>query len=544
MEQEHLWWQTGIIYHIYPRSFYDSNGDGIGDLQGILQKLEYLQWLGVTAVWISPVYPSPMADFGYDISDYTAIHPLFGTMEDFDRLVAAAHQLNLRVIIDLVPNHTSDQHPWFLESRQSKDSSKRDWYIWHDATPEGKAPNNWRGAFGGSGWEWDKATGQYYFHSFLKEQPDLNWRNPDVERAFFEVMQFWLGKGVDGFRMDVLWHLIKDKHLRDNPLNPNWRPYMGDYDELLPVYSTDQPEVHVIVRKMRRLMDAYPDRLMIGEIYLPVNKLVAYYGTPDERGAHLPYNFQLIFANWNAETIAAVINEYEGALSDKDWPNWVMGNHDQPRMASRLDKGQVRIAAMLLLTLRGTPTIYYGDEIGMTDVPIRADKIQDPQGRNMPEKNLGRDPARTPMQWTADTNAGFTSGTPWLEISRDYKQVNIEAERQDQNSLLHLYRRLIALRQREPSLMYGRYIPVYSDHQVMAYLRSHNDDTDCFLVVLNISHRTCRFHLPPYAAGGVIEAATYNELEQTQVKDTLELYGDEGIIIRIRKAADEARNDV
>ncbi|RYZ49212.1 MAG: alpha-amylase, partial [Sphingobacteriales bacterium] len=274
---DRLWWQSGVFYQIYPRSFHDSNGDGIGDLKGICSRLDYLRWLGVTAIWVSPFYPSPMKDFGYDVADYTGIDPLFGTMDDFDALLAAVHERGLKLILDFVPNHTSDQHPWFLESRSSRDNPKRDWYIWKDPAEDGGPPNNWLAMFGGTAWEWDEATGQYYYHAFLKEQPDLNWRNPQVIQAMLEAMDFWLRKGVDGFRVDVMWHMIKDAAFRDNPANPDYQPWQATYEQLFPVYSTDQPEVHEVVRAMRALLDSHQDRMMIGEIYLPVHKLVTYY---------------------------------------------------------------------------------------------------------------------------------------------------------------------------------------------------------------------------------------------------------------------------
>lgn len=286
-EKEYLWWQKDILYQIYPRSFKDSDGDGIGDLPGILEKLDYLKDLGIKGVWISPFYPSPMADFGYDVSDYTGIHPMFGTMEDFDRLLAEVHERGLKLILDFVPNHSSDQHPWFQESKSSKDNPKRDWYIWKDPGPNGGPPNNWGAAFGGSGWEYDTVSGQYYYHAFLKEQPDLNWRNPEVQEAMFNAMRFWLDKGVDGFRVDVMWHMIKDEQFRDNPPNPDYTEDKSPYDKLLQAYNTDQFEVHDIVKKMRAVMDKYDERVMIGEIYLPIDKLVAYYGQ-DSEGAHLP----------------------------------------------------------------------------------------------------------------------------------------------------------------------------------------------------------------------------------------------------------------
>ncbi|MDQ2689137.1 MAG: alpha-amylase family glycosyl hydrolase, partial [Chloroflexota bacterium] len=391
---DHLWWQRGVIYQVYPRSFQDTNGDGIGDLEGIRRRLDYLEWLGVDAVWISPFFPSPMVDFGYDVADYTDVDPRFGTLADFDRLVADARQRGLRIILDLVPNHTSDQHPWFEESRRSRDSARRDWYIWRDPAPDGGPPNNWLSEFGGSAWQWDEATGQYYYHAFAPEQPDLNWRNREVREAIYDAMRFWLDRGVAGFRVDVMWHMLKDAEFRDNPPNPDYDPVRSSpYDELIPAYSTDQPEVHAVVAEMRAVLEEYDERLMIGEIYLPVDRLVDYYGR-DGDGAHLPFNFHLILAPWDAREIELVIDRYEGALPDDAWPNWVLGNHDKPRVVSRLGDAQARVAAMLLLTLRGTPTIYYGEELGMNDVPIPADRAVDVREMNIPGRGLGRDPQR------------------------------------------------------------------------------------------------------------------------------------------------------
>ncbi len=528
---QYLWWHTGIIYQIYPRSYQDSNGDGIGDLRGILQRLDYLQWLGVNVIWLSPVYPSPMADFGYDISDYNDIHPLFGTLSDFDELLDAVHLRGMKLILDFVPNHTSDRHPWFAESRSSRDSSKRDWYIWKDPGADGSVPNNWLSVFGGSAWEWDEQTGQYYYHGFLKEQPDLNWRNPEVQDVMLDVMRFWLEKGVDGFRVDVLWHLIKDQQFPDNPANPHYQAHMPTYDQLLPVYSTDQPEVHQIISRMRSLMDSYEARLMIGEIYLPIPKLMLYYGV-DNKGAHLPFNFQLIDLPWNAQKIARAVDEYEAALPAGGWPNWVLGNHDRPRIATRVGTEQARIAAMLLLTLRGTPTIYYGDEIGMHDVPIPFEEIQDPQGLNMPDKNLSRDPARTPMQWDCSTNGGFSSTRPWLRVDEAYERKNVQIERVDQHSMLSLYKRLIELRQKEQSLITGAYEPVECDEQTIAYIRRESGHA-AFFVLLNLSNSAACFNNEARKINGVVEVATSPDLEGQIISGKIDLKGNDGVIVRL-----------
>jgi alpha-glucosidase len=323
------WWKRGIIYQIYPRSFQDSNGDGVGDLNGMRRRLDYLTWLGIDAIWISPIYPSPMADFGYDITDYCNIDPVFGTLADFDALLHEADQRGVKVILDFVPNHTSDHHPWFMESRSSQGNAKRDWYIWRDGKPDGGPPNNWISQFGGSAWTIDARTNQYYLHSFLVHQPDLNWRNPDVRAAMFNVLRFWLDRGVDGFRVDVLWLLIKDAMFRDNPPNPNYRANQPAIDRYLSLYNADQPEIHDVVAEMRSVLDSYTERVLIGEIYLPFNRLALYYGKNLE-GVQLPFNFALIHAAWNAKEIGGLIADYEAALPPDGWPNWVLGNHDQP----------------------------------------------------------------------------------------------------------------------------------------------------------------------------------------------------------------------
>jgi alpha-glucosidase len=497
------WWQRGILYQVYPRSFMDGNGDGVGDLAGIMTRLDYLRWLGVDGLWLSPIYPSPMKDFGYDVSDYTAVDPLFGTLEDFDRLVEAAHARELKVILDFVPNHTSDRHGWFRESRASRHNPRRGWYLWRDPAPGGGPPNNWLSCFGGSAWQLDEATGQYYYHAFLPEQPDLNWRNPEVVQAMLGVLRFWLERGVDGFRVDVLWHLIKDESFRDNPCNASWREGMDPYQALIPVQTTDRPEVHDIVLQMRRLLDEYRERVLIGEIYLPVERLVKYYGA-DLKGAHLPFNFQLISARWDAEHLASLIAEYESLLPEGAWPNWVLGNHDKRRIASRVGPAQARVAAMLLLTLRGTPTLYYGDEIGMQDVAIPPDKVRDPFERNVPGQGLGRDPERTPMQWSAAPQADFTTGEPWLPLAADHREVNVAAQRDNPKSMLALYSRLIALRRGEPALEVGRFEPLKADSEVLAYIRAAGKGGNDFLVVLNLGGAPQVVELPDTAHGGTL----------------------------------------
>jgi alpha-glucosidase len=492
-----LWWQTGVIYQIYLRSFQDTNGDGIGDLKGIARRLDYLVDLGVDAFWVSPIYPSPMTDFGYDVADYCDIDPRFGVLADFDDLLAQAHARGLKVLLDFVPNHTSDRHPWFVESRSSRDNAKRDWYIWRDGAPDGGPPNNWISDFGGSAWEWDDSTGQYYYHAFLKEQADLNWRNPAVQAAMVDVMRFWFDRGVDGFRIDVLWHMVKAADFPDNPPNPDYQPAMGEMHRVLQLHSTDQPEVHGIAADMRAIADSYGargagERVLIGEIYLPVDRLMHYYGR-ERAEVHLPFNFQLIDAPWEARSLATLIAGYEAALSG-GWPNWVLGNHDRPRVAAKRGQAQARVAAMLLLTLRGTPTLYYGDELGLSDVAIPPAQVQDPRELREPGLGLGRDPVRTPMPWDGSPNAGFTMARPWLPLNADWPTRNVVRMADDQHSILALYRRLLALRRAHPALSVGDITLLPTEGDVLAYER--RSGAERLIVALNLGSRPQHLALP------------------------------------------------
>lgn len=488
------WWQSGTIYQVYPRSFQDSDGDGIGDLRGIAARLDHLVALGVEALWISPIFPSPMRDFGYDVADYCDIDPRFGTLADFDALLAAAHDKGLKLLLDFVPNHSSTDHPWFRESRSSRDDPKRDWYIWRDPAPGGGPPNNWISDFGGSAWEYDAATGQYYYHAFLKEQADLNWRNPDLRAAMMDVLRFWFDRGVDGFRIDVLWHMVKHAGFPDNPANPAYHPAMGEMHSVLQLHSTDQPEVHGIAAEMRAIADAYPgDRVLIGEIYLPVERLMHYYGL-DTPEVHLPFNFQLIDAPWDARGLATLIGDYEAALPAGGWPNWVLGNHDRPRIATRVGAAQARVAAMLLLTLRGTPTLYYGDELGLTDVAIPPDRVQDPRELREPGLGLGRDPVRTPMPWNASVQAGFTTGDPWLPLGPDWPTRNVARQAEDSGSMLSLHRTLLHLRRKHAALSLGDFRLIAAAGDVLAYERWHGDER--IVVALNLGAQPQPFARP------------------------------------------------
>ena len=483
------WWRHGVIYQIYPRSFADSDGDGIGDLAGITAHLDHLNdgtaaSLGVDAIWLSPFYRSPMKDFGYDVSDYRDVDPMFGTLADFDELLAQAHRRGIRVIVDLVPNHTSDQHPWFVESRSSRDNPRRDWYVWADPRRDGAPPNNWRSAFPrvGPAWTWDEATGQWYLHSFLPEQPDLNWWNPEVRRAIEDVMRFWLDRGVDGFRIDVAHKLAKDPELADNPLigADQVEEGLSRSERLLRgarrrvrLHDNDWPEVHDILRRFRRLLDRYDDRMAVGEVYLlDLRDLVRYYGEAGDE-LHLAHNFVFLHQPWRADRIRETVDQFEALLPRGAWPDYFTGNHDHPRVASRYDEGgdgqaRARAAAVLLLTLRGTPFVYQGEEIGMTDVPVPPEQARDVDGR---------DPERTPVPWDASPGAGFTTGRPWLPLGAGHRERNVAAQRGDPASTLSLYRRLIRLRRASPALHAGGYRPLDGlPDGVFAYLREHGEE--------------------------------------------------------------------
>ncbi|WP_031551996.1 alpha-amylase family glycosyl hydrolase [Parvularcula oceani] len=523
------WWHDEAIYQIYPRSFQDSDGDGVGDLEGIRRRLPHIAELGVGAIWLSPIFLSPMRDYGYDIADYRAIDPLFGDMEDFDRLLEETHAQGLKLLLDFVPNHTSDEHEWFKESAKSRENPRRDWYIWKDPAPDGGPPNNWQSNFGGSAWEWDEATGQYYYHAFLKSQPDLNWRNPAVRSAMLDHLRFWLDKGVDGFRVDVIWHLIKDAQFRDNPPNPDWHPGRPDIDRYLQTHSADQPEVHGVIAEMRAVIDAYPGRLLIGEIYLPIERLVTYYGEAGE-GVHLPFNFQLLSAAWEPQHLAALIDEYEEAVPGHGWPNWVLSNHDQPRIAARVGEAQAKVAAMLLLTLRGTPTLYYGDEIGIGQVEIPADRIHDPWAKQEPDTSFNRDKARTPMQWSEAEHAGFSTQEPWLPLTDDRAGRNVAALARDNSSILCLYRALLGLRRQEEALRTGSYRLLCADESVLAYERCTAESR--IGVVLNMTDRPAEIVLPDRFGGAEVLFGILPGADRPSGDGRLSVRPGDGIILR------------
>ena len=494
------WWRRAVIYQIYPRSFQDSNGDGIGDLAGIVGRLDHLVWLGVDALWLTPFFASPMEDGGYDISGYTDVAPVFGTVDDARALITAAHERGLRVIFDLVPNHTSHRHPWFVAARSGRDDPHRDWYLWRDPAPDGGPPNNWRSVTDndrpGSAWILDEASGQYYLATFSSVQPDLNWANPEVREALRDVMRFWLDRGVDGFRVDMVGFLGKDPEFRDepDPADPAAHNYLVDSRRHL-----NRPETLEYLRELRKVVDAYPDRVLIGEMlyHAPVDLLASYVA---EAGIDLPTNFSLITLPLEPERIAEHVDAYDAALRAVDgWPNYCLGNHDMPRVSAHGPE-RARLALTLLLTLRGTPFLYYGDEIGMANVEV-------PPGRRddrwtTPQRGLSRDAVRTPMQWDDGHNAGFCPPDvePWLPIPDDHALVNVASQSADERSPLHLVRRLLTLRREEPALAVGGYRRLPDTPAgCLAYDREHAGRT--MTVVLNFADEAVAVDVGA-AAGG------------------------------------------
>ncbi len=444
---ETTWWKKCVIYQIYPRSFYDTTGNGIGDLPGIIEQLNYLQDLGITAIWISPCFPSPMVDFGYDITNYIDIHPDFGTLEDMDNLIEKAHTKNIKVILDYVANHTSDEHPWFVESKKSKNNPKSDFYIWKDPQTDGSVPNNWLCVPGGSAWEWCEERQQYYYHSFLRCQPDVNWKNPELRKEMLNVLRFWLNRGIDGFRIDMISWLYKDDLWRDNPPNPDYNPEKDmNSRKLLRTYTTKQPGLFNYLELISKTVHEYKGKVIIGEgsYDSSFEEHIKYFGTDGDL-VNLPAMFEFIIQPWNRNNIFNILKTYYSLVPPFGWPNFQLGNHDRSRVASRIGgREKAKAAAILLLTLKGTPFIYYGEEIGMMDVSIPKEKIQDITAKTEPK--MYRDPYRTPMQWNKMKNAGYTNGEPWLPVSLDYNEYNVESELKDESSFLQLYKTLIKLR--------------------------------------------------------------------------------------------------
>ena len=497
--QGHAWWQHAVFYEIYPRSFADSNNDGVGDLKGITSKLDYLKELGVNAIWITPCFPSPQVDFGYDVSDYEAIDPMYGTMEDFDKLVAEGKQRDIRVILDFVVNHTSDQHKWFIDSKSSKTAEHRDWYIWRDGKGPGQPPNNWLSTFGLSAWKLDPKTGQYYYHYFYPEQPDLNWRNPAVEKAMLDVTRFWYKRGVAGFRLDAVDTLYEDPNLTDNPVLPGkdkfGRPNMNEK------YNKKLPEVHDAMRKLRTTADEYGS-VLIGETWTSnVEQLKDYYGTKNDE-LQMPMDLMMTgFKGLSADEYRKHIAAVNAA---GHWPVYVITNHDIVRSYTRYADGAhnddiAKMMAALYLTLRGSAIMYYGEEIGMeNNIPKNIDDVKDPIGKLGWPLEKGRDGERTPMQWNHTANAGFSVAKPWLPVPTSASTHNVADEMKDPDSVLSFYRKLLALRHTEAPLLDGDYVSLNEENpNVLTYVRRYKGEA--ILVILNMSAavQKVRFDLSP-----------------------------------------------
>jgi len=509
------WWREGVLYQIYPRSFADSNGDGIGDLRGVIAHLDYLQWLGIDGIWLNPITVSPDKDFGYDVADYCRVQPVLGDLGTADELIAEAGRRGIRVILDLVPNHTSDQHPWFLDARTSRRARHRDRYVWADPMPDGGLPNNWVSAFGGPAWSLDGMTGQYYLHQFLPEQPDLNWWNPDVRDAFDDILRFWFDRGVAGFRIDVANAIVKDRQLRDNP------PVSGQGPPI--TYNANQPEVHEVFQRWRRLANGYsPPPILIGETGVPqVADLAAYYGANDQ--LHLAFNFAFAEAPFQAQALRGVIEATEKALPTTAWPVYTASNHDMSRFPTRWcdgDEAKARCALLGLLTLRGTPFLYYGDEIGMRDTPIALADIQDRAGAG---NGRSRDPERTPTPWTSGPGAGFTTATarPWQPLG-DVKAVNVADQRRDPGSVLSFVRDLIAFRRTSPDLRSGAYASLPGPSGVWAWHRGRGTT-----IALNLSDAEVRVD----GVNGVVRITTDRQREGEAARGSLTLNPWHGVIV-------------
>lgn len=502
------WWQRGVVYQIYVRSFADSNGDGVGDLRGVIERLDYLndgtpRSLGVDAIWLCPFYRSPMVDFGYDVSDYRSVAPEYGTMSDFDELLDECHRRGVKVIVDMVLNHTSWEHPWFEESRSSRDNPRRDWYVWRDGRAPGKPPNRWKACVEGSAWAYDEPSGQYYYHAFFPEQPDLNWWNPQVREEMFDVCRFWLDKGVDGFRLDLVNFLHEDRDLRDNPRKPGRRMYEMQRH----LYDRSQPEDHQVLRELRRLLDSRGDTMMVGEVFTDEPSDAAAYLGDGTDELHLSFYLDFALGRWSAERFRRSVENCERMLPGDAWPCYYLSNHDLPRHRTRFGRlgdaeARARVAAVMLLTLRGTPFLYAGEEIGMPQGKIPRERMRDPVGIKWWPIPVGRDGERTPMQWGPGPYAGFSTVEPWLPVGGSYADINVERQDEDESSVLDLYRRLIWMRKKKPALQAGGYraLPV-ERRGVFAYEREHQGDR--LAVFLNFKSRRVSINISESGLGGV-----------------------------------------
>lgn len=527
------WQGINGIYQIYPRSFKDSNGDGIGDLSGVTEKLDYLKGgehsLGIDAIWLSPFFRSPMADFGYDVADYYSVDPIFGDLEDFKTLVHEAHERGIKVMVDYVPNHTSEEHPWFVASRSSKENEKRHWYVWRDPKPDGSPPNNWLSVFGGSAWEFDEPTGQYYLHSFLSAQPDLNWDNPDVRKAMTDVLDFWLSLGVDGIRADAVRWISKDYTLPDNPPNPTFKNGEEDpYHAQLQKYTRYGEHLFAYLKEMTETVEKYQDRIILFEDYpdptLDVfEQYDAFYNIDPNVSA--PFNFEGLKTEYDSAKFREFVERFQRVVGSEKTPFYVFGNHDKPRLVSRVGREQARLVAMLQLTLPGIPVIYYGDELGMHDEKIPPEAVRDPFELQTPGLGLGRDPQRTPMQWNRELNAGFTDGEPWLPVPSSAAVHNVEKEYKDTDSFFHFYKSLLRLRHSH-AIRDGSFQPWSGCNSSMFAFRRASEDEE-LLVLLNMSDEVKECDNVPL---GTVLLSTHASLERESHK--VRLLPHQGIVIR------------
>jgi alpha-glucosidase len=553
------WWRSAVVYQVYPRSFADTNGDGIGDLPGIIDHLDHLAGasdsLGVAAIWLSPIYPSPGLDVGYDVADHSAVDPVFGSLADFDRLVAEAHARGLKVILDLVLNHTSDRHAWFEDSRSSRENPHADWFIWRD--PAGfdrrgrpRPPNNWLSFFGGSAWEWEPRRRQFYMHTFLVEQPEVNWRNSALREAQLDVLRFWLARGVDGFRLDVFNSYLKSPGFESNPRG--WTLSRSPWDRQWHLHDKDQPEFQELLRDLRAVIDAEPGRMSVGELFAGRLERAAAYTV----GSHLVFDFGLIQTPWDAQAMGREIDRRERAYGPDRWPAVVFSNHDQSRHVSRFSRrlGHVdaetsdrvaKAAAVLVLTMRGTPFLYYGEEIGLRDVAIPGDEIVDPPARKasflFPWWN--RDQCRSPMPWTGRPSGGFTTGHPWLRMSPDTATRNVAAQRADGDSVLALYRRILEARRASPALSTGSFARVDSGHRnVLAYVREADEER--MLVAVNFAAAPAAVALPAGTWRPVVGTRPWGSGDQAprSVQGLLPLAGLEAVVLRLDGPAGARQN--
>jgi alpha-glucosidase len=510
----HAWWREGVLYQVYPRSFADSDGDGAGDLRGIVERLDHLAWLGVDGIWLNPTMPSPNADWGYDVADYTDVHPDFGTLDDLDALVRAAGERGIRVLLDLVPNHSSERHAWFVDSRSSRTSEKRDWYVWADARSGGEPPNNWRSVFGGGAWTWDDVTQQYYLHTFLEEMPDVNWLHADVRSAFDRIHDFWYARGIAGLRIDVAHRTVRERSLFAES---------GDRNRFPP---TDLEATHAVFRRWRAQADRWdPPRVLVGETYVDtVAEMASFYGSGTDE-LHLAFNIPFVFAGPGAARLRRIVEETEQLVPSAGWPVWTVSNHDVVRFPTRWcddDEDRARCVLLILLTLRGTPFLYYGDEIGMQEIDVPRERLRDPVGlRNWPKR--GRDGCRTPMQWSAADGAGFTRPgvEPWLPLG-DHLTRNVEAQRADPGSTLTFTRDLIALRRELAELRSGSYETLAAPRGSWAWRRG-----DGVTVAVNLSRR------PAIVRGveGTVRISTTRDRDGDAVSGTLRLEPWQGAVV-------------